>query len=338
LGLARSAGIPTLEVMPRYLLVMTGFLAGDWDGVWRETTELLALAYRVGSLRGVAAGLLGRAMVLSSRGQLPEAAACLAEARSVFGGASPVDQHLFVTLDAVNVQIALERGDPSTALAAAGTLATSWPAMPFHLAVLGEAQVAAGELDLALGTAAQVAALGPGAPYPAALAARLVGLVHHRRGDRAGALEALARAADGFTLLAIPFEAARCRLEWALAAAPERPDEATAAAQQSLTIFSGLGARRFADQARRLLRDLGARPAPARRAGGRVVGLSGREAEVVRLVAEGLSNADIARRLVISPRTVTTHLQHVYARLGLGSRAALVRYAVEHDLLGGADT
>jgi FixJ family two-component response regulator len=45
-------------------------------------------------------------------------------------------------------------------------------------------------------------------------------------------------------------------------------------------------------------------------------GLSGREAQVVRLVAQGLSNAQFARRLVISTRTVTDHLQHVYARPG----------------------
>ncbi len=345
LGLARSAGIPTLEVMPRFLLVFTGFLAGEWDGAWRETTELLALAHRVGSARGVALGLLGRALVLTHRGQLAAATACLAEARSAFGGGSAADRHLFSgdqrvhrVVDSVDALIALQRDDPSGALAAAeGLAATSRLTLaPFSLAALGEAQVAAGDLDAALGTAARLAALGPAAPWPAALAARLEGLAHHARGGRVAALVPLRRAAAGFDGLAMPFEAARCRLEWALAAAPQRPDDATAAAQESLTVFAGLGAHRFADRARRLLRDLGARPAPARRGTGPATGLSDRETEVVRLVAEGLSNAEIARRLVISPRTVTTHLQHVYARLGLPSRTALARYAVEHDLLGGA--
>lgn len=237
LGLARSAGIPALELMPRYLLAMASFLAGDWDGAWRETAELLALAHRVGSVRGVAAGLLGRALVLTYRGELPEAAACLAEARSVFGDAPPVDQHLSVTIEAVRVQIALERADPSGALAAAQALAMNWPTFtPYHLAVVGEAQVAAGELDLALGTAARVAALGPGAPYPAALAARLAGLVHHRRGDRGGALEALARAADGFARLAVPFEAARRLLADRRAADRHRFERALARAERAYPV------------------------------------------------------------------------------------------------------
>jgi DNA-binding CsgD family transcriptional regulator len=54
------------------------------------------------------------------------------------------------------------------------------------------------------------------------------------------------------------------------------------------------------------------------------------ERDVVRLVSEGLGNKDIATRLFISPRTVQTHLTHVYTKLGLTSRVHLVQEAARH--------
>jgi HD-GYP domain-containing protein (c-di-GMP phosphodiesterase class II) len=62
-------------------------------------------------------------------------------------------------------------------------------------------------------------------------------------------------------------------------------------------------------------------------------GLSEREVEVLRLVARGLSNKQIARALAISPRTVQHHTSHVYAKIGVESRAAAALFATEHDLL-----
>jgi DNA-binding NarL/FixJ family response regulator len=61
-------------------------------------------------------------------------------------------------------------------------------------------------------------------------------------------------------------------------------------------------------------------------------GLSGREVEVLRLVAQGLTNARIAEALVISPLTVNAHLRQIYSKLGLTSRSAATRYAIEHNL------
>jgi DNA-binding NarL/FixJ family response regulator len=62
-------------------------------------------------------------------------------------------------------------------------------------------------------------------------------------------------------------------------------------------------------------------------------GLSARELEVLRLVASGKSNREIASTLVISEHTVARHLQNIYAKLGLSSRTAATAFAFEHELL-----
>ncbi len=59
--------------------------------------------------------------------------------------------------------------------------------------------------------------------------------------------------------------------------------------------------------------------------------LTVREREVLRLLAAGLSYAEIADKLVISPRTVNSHLTTIYSKLGVTSRAAAMRYALHHD-------
>jgi ATP/maltotriose-dependent transcriptional regulator MalT len=61
-------------------------------------------------------------------------------------------------------------------------------------------------------------------------------------------------------------------------------------------------------------------------------GLSAREAEVLRLVAQGLPDAEIANRLFLSRRTVHAHLRTVYGKLGVASRSAATRCAIEHNL------
>jgi len=62
-------------------------------------------------------------------------------------------------------------------------------------------------------------------------------------------------------------------------------------------------------------------------------GLTAREVEVLRLIAQGWTDAQIAEHLVISPRTVNRHTTSLYSKLNVSSRAAATRYAIEHDLL-----
>jgi DNA-binding CsgD family transcriptional regulator len=117
-----------------------------------------------------------------------------------------------------------------------------------------------------------------------------------------------------------PYEVARSRALAALACA-ELGDEEAAALEL--------------EAACAILRRLGAAPDLARLEPSAIDthGLSERELEVLRLVATGKSNREIAAALVISEHTVARHLQNMYRKLGLASRAAATAFAFEHELV-----
>ena len=62
-------------------------------------------------------------------------------------------------------------------------------------------------------------------------------------------------------------------------------------------------------------------------------GLTAREVDVLRLVAQGMTDAQVAEQLVISPRTVNTHLTSIYGKIGVSSRSEATRYALEQRLV-----
>lgn len=315
----RAATMPMLEVMPRFVIGFAAFQAGNWDDAMAAADAALVLAHRVGTRRGIAAALGLRAIVAVHRGELADAEEGIAEARDVFGHG---DRTITRVIDTVAALLALARGDAARAVELAvpagrrGSLGVN--ALTRHVA--GEAQVAAGDRARALRTAAEMD--DGSSPYCSAVAARLRGLA---AGDCqvGSAAEWLAQATAGFDALAMPFDAAVCRLDWAEEVCATDADAAAAAAEPSVVVLDGLGARPAADRGRQLLRRLGRRPTARPRPPGE---LSNREMEIARLVADGLTNAAVAERLFISPRTVTSHLERIYRRLEIGSRAELTRF------------
>ena len=63
-------------------------------------------------------------------------------------------------------------------------------------------------------------------------------------------------------------------------------------------------------------------------------GLTAREVEVLGLLARGHSTKEIGRQLVVSPKTAANHVEHIYAKLGVSSRAAATLFATQHGLMG----
>jgi len=62
-----------------------------------------------------------------------------------------------------------------------------------------------------------------------------------------------------------------------------------------------------------------------------VAALTGAEAQIARLVSDGITNREIADRLFLSPHTVNSHLRHIFAKLAINSRAELARIVAEQD-------
>lgn len=132
-------------------------------------------------------------------------------------------------------------------------------------------------------------------------------------------------AVERFAELGMPLEEADARLELARVLASTRPRLAIEQGQAALKGFERLGAARHADHAAALLRELGAPGRPAPRTGAT---LTRRESEVLGLVRNGLSNGEIAERLVISPRTAEHHVRSILAKLKVRNRAEAAAYAM----------
>ena len=150
------------------------------------------------------------------------------------------------------------------------------------------------------------------------------GLVAVASGSPATAL--LQMAIRRFSALALPLESARAQLALARSLAAEKPRAAIAEAQSAVRTFERIGARPDADAAAALLRELGA---SGRSRGPGTGSLTAREAEVLALLAEGLTNAQIAERLVISRRTAEHHVANILAKLDLRTRAEAAAYALQ---------
>ncbi len=176
-------------------------------------------------------------------------------------------------------------------------------------------------------------------PYLRARARLVAGELAAARGDSEAARQACEDAIDCFTVGSAPYEAAVARLE--LAGALEalgEAERAEAEARAARETFAALGAARdlarveafLTDSAKGKDRSSAARGSEGHDSGG---DLSPRELEVLALVAQGLSDAEIAERLVVSPHTVHRHVANIRAKLRLPSRSAAVAYAAREGLL-----
>jgi DNA-binding CsgD family transcriptional regulator len=196
------------------------------------------------------------------------------------------------------------------------------------LALLVEVEVAAGRLADARAICARLDQVADETRVPLARtwAQFATALTRRAAGDDAatGLLEA---SLAGFAAAGLRHEEARARLELAHALAERNPKLAIAEARTALERFQQLAAARDADEAANLLRRLGT---SARRWPKNPGALTKRETEVLTLLAEGLSNEQIAGRLFISPRTAEHHVSNILAKLGLTNRAAATAYAVRN--------
>lgn len=297
-------------------------------GCWRSAERQRAFEGGYDAARVIVLVRLGDLRV--RQGRLEEAAALLQGLDQVPDAVRPL-----AALHLARGETALARDLLERRLAAPPTpmpwpIATTRPPPPPVaaplLALLVDAHLADRDVTAASAAADRLTELATRhpSPYVAACAALARGLVClASASDDAGAC--LRDALEAFSRAQMPVETARARLELARAIAAERPEVAAAEAKTAMAAFETRRAARDADAAAALLRSLGGSGRTAPRIQGE---LTSREREVLALLAEGLSNAEIAERLVISTKTAEHHVGRILRKLDLKSRAQAAAYAL----------
>ncbi|MFJ9390276.1 LuxR C-terminal-related transcriptional regulator [Nocardioides sp. NPDC101246] len=220
------------------------------------------------------------------------------------------------------------RGQGAAALAAVERLLveTDGPVQRCRLLPAAvEVLLGAGEGDRARRVTAELDGLAGhfGCVWLDAAAAHAHGAVELATGDAAGALPYLRKAQQLWARAEATYERSQARLLTGRALAGVGDTESSRRELEAArTVFRHIGARPAADDADSLL-------APA----SLPAGLTAREAEVLRLVASGRSNAQIATDLVLSEKTVARHLSNIFTKLDVRSRTAATAFAFEHGVV-----
>ena len=314
----RSNALPVAGIYCRtyYCGVLTA--AGRWAEAERELEA--SVRTHEPAYGGLRSGALVRLADLRVRqGRLEEAAQLLAGQEQDPYAVRPVAR-LHLLRGDVEVAAAVLRRH----LAQAGEGIVQAPL----LTLLAEVEVAAGRLEDARAICARLDRIASDsrAPLVRTLAQFATGVTCRSAGED-DAKSLLEAALAGFAAAGLLHEEARARLELAHALAETNPKVAIAEARTALERFEQLTAARDADEAANLLRQLGT---SARRWPKNLGALTKRETEVLTLLADGLSNEQIAGRLFISPRTAEHHVSNILAKLGLTSRAEATAYAVRN--------
>lgn len=170
-------------------------------------------------------------------------------------------------------------------------------------------------------------------PSFAVSVARVHGQLAAAQGDWKSAVEYFARALEFAEKLRTPLEAAKVHLAAGIAGAAAHGRSAAHHLYSALDAFDALGASGYSQQTERVIEATGLALRHHTRGAG---GLTPTEMAVARLVAERLSNREVASRLFVSVRAVEYHLTNIYAKLGVGSRRDLVGLYPSSHTAGGS--
>ena len=286
----------------------------------------------------------------ASRGHRVEATTRLAELRLYQGRVdeaaellAPIEDDLAAAAPVASLHLA--RGEPALAAAVLRRAVTRLVGDVLRgaplLAALVEAELARGDVDAARGAARLLRAMTEAvdAPVVAGFARLAAARVAVATGDVEAALDAFDAALRSFTAAERPVLVAATQLELADAHVARHDDEAAVvAARAAHTVAERLDAAPMCDRAAALLRRLGATPPrSAASAASRLTGLTARESEVLDGLRRGDSNAQIAARLYLSPKTVEHHVSRVLAKLGVRTRAEAAAVAAAAAATGEAE-